>query len=120
GFDAREAYLRTDQERFGGVGFNSLELANNSSNIRRLKARLADLERKRSRPTAEETIAAGRIGQDPEPNRLRICCPPQPSASTIATRKRHGFSWAPPVGARQRHLSNRALYWAREIAAASA
>src|SRR5690606_484329 len=110
----------TDQERFGGVGFNSLELANNSANIRRLKARLADLERKRSRPTTEETIGAVRIVQDTEANRLRIFFPAKPSASTIATLKRNGFRWAPSVGAWQRHLSNSALYWAREIAAASA
>jgi hypothetical protein len=100
----------------GRVGFASYQLSNNNANIRRMKERVAHLERNATRETNEVEREDGvKIIQNAEINRLQIFFPGKPDAAIRSNLKAHGFRWSPNEGAWQRHLSNSAI-WAAEHA----
>jgi hypothetical protein len=121
----------------GRIGFPDYALQNNGANIRRIKGRIEQLEqRERARaviaaeveaaaeagapPPNELVIGEVRIVQNLEANRLQVFFPGKPSYDVRAKLKSYGFRWAPSEGAWQRHLSNAATHYAKEIAAALA
>lgn len=117
--DATIAALKVPQwgNGRGPTGFPPYALTNNGANIRRVKERIAHLERAATREHQE--VAVGntgiRIVQNVEANRLQIFYPGKPPAEVRAQLKGSGFRWAPSEGAWQRHLSNAAIYAAKEI-----
>lgn len=99
----------------GKIGFERFSLSNNSQNMTRIRKRIDQLE-KLSRLTSNEiTFNNVRILQNVEANRLQLFFPGKPSEETRQELKRHGFRWSPREGAWQRHISNLAVYYAREI-----
>lgn len=100
----------------GTVGFASFELSNNSANIRRLKARLATLKRVDDVADSEERFGDVAVEIVPSDNRVRVRFPGKPARDVIKRARGYGFRWAPSEGAWQRHYSNSAVYWARELA----
>jgi hypothetical protein len=76
--DARITQLK-EPDFCGRTGFASYETTNNGANIRRLKVRIADLERNATRETKEIERQDGlRIVENAEDNRLQIFFPSKP------------------------------------------
>lgn len=90
------------------------ELTNNSANIRRMKDRLAQLERAAERETIEVSYQGGpKVIENADENRVQIVFDGKPDADTRQILKSNGFRWSPYNKAWQRHLNNAGRYAAR-------
>ena len=91
--------------------------SNLGANIRRLKARLQEIERMAEQPEAApvERESGIRIEEDKYDNRIRIFFPSKPDERARLLLKRNGFRWSPTAGAWQRQLNTNARYWARYV-----
>lgn len=93
------------------------DFANVGANIRRLKARIAELEAAAEAPEAEAIEGVGfRIEQDKDARRVRIYFDGKPDAKTRAFLKSEAFCWAPTVGVWQRQLTANGIAAAQRIA----
>jgi hypothetical protein len=100
---------------FGRVGFAPYQLSNLGSEISRVKARIAELERRAARgPTPPQQF--GDIEVRREDNRVQIVFPGKPTEEKRTALKRAGFRWAPSVGAWQKHESDWAHHEAVTLA----
>jgi hypothetical protein len=99
----------------GRVGFDAYVLANNNNQIRRLRERVAFLEKQR-REGPKEPEQYGAIEVREEDNRVRIFFPGKPSEPDRQDLRRSGFKWSPTAGAWQRHANAWAWQEARQIA----
>jgi hypothetical protein len=80
----------------GRIGFPDYALSNNSANIRRLKERIAGLEKAAIRPAATPMEGDGwTIREDPEENRILIEFQGVPAKETRDLLKRSGWRWSP-------------------------
>lgn len=99
-----------------GIPFPPYELTNNNSNMKRVKARIAELERRAASPAPEGwEFDGGRVEANVSENRLQIFFDAIPDDETRATLKSHGFRWARSVGAWQRQLTDNAVYAAKRV-----
>lgn len=109
----------TDPEDFGmrlyGKPYPDYELTSLRGKIKRLEARLAELDKLQATPTASHEVNGVQIVEDTTDNRLRLIFPDKPDEATRALLKSYGFRWSPRAGAWQRQLTNNARYAAREI-----
>jgi len=106
--------LRTDD--WWGAGFAPYQLTNNGANIRRMKERLAELEKKAATPTAETERPDGiRVVENTEEDRLQVFFPGKPEPEMIAKLKSAAFKWSPSRGCWQRQLTPNALNALRRI-----
>jgi len=100
----------------GRIGFPNYALQNNNANIRRVKERIADLEKlAEAQTTAGEDVTTHtgegwKVVESVTENRLMIIFDAIPAEETRGNLKRHGFRWSPTNGAWQRHLNNAARY----------
>ena len=102
----------------GRVGFPSYELTNNNAEIRRLRGRIAELEKRESEPAPEDwEFDGGSVVANTELNRLQILFDDKPDEDVRAELKSNGFKWAPSQKAWQRQLTPNAMYAARRIKA---
>lgn len=115
GFNDRQAREILKPDCCGRVGFATFSLSNNNANIKRVKDRIAHLEKLSAVPTAEKNIGAVKIVENVEENRCQIFFPDKPSEECRADLKSHGFRWSPYNGCWQRHRSNQASYYAANI-----
>lgn len=97
------------------IGFAGYRLTNNSSNIRRIKDRIKQLEKLTSLTTTETTIGGIRILSNVEANRVQIFFPSKPEETMRDRLKQNGFRWSPSEGAWQRQLSNYAYRLAMDL-----
>lgn len=97
----------------GRVGFADFETKNNAANIRRMRERLAALERDHAAPAAEVEGANARLEDCPAENRVRLFFPGKPAADVRTRLKRAGFRWAPSLGCWQAYRNHNALTAAR-------
>lgn len=109
----------TDPEDFGmrlyGKPYPDYELTSLRGKIKRLEARLAELDKLQATPTASREVNGVQIVEDTTDNRLRLIFPDKPDEATRALLKSYGFRWSPRAGAWQRQLTNNARYAAKEI-----
>lgn len=117
-FPASTAAAMLKPDACGRRGYADFQLANNSANIRRLKARLASIEREAARretaeAPAEREVNGVRVIENADENRLQLIFPGKPDGAMRARLKSAGFRWAPSAGAWQRQLNNGAR-WAAE------
>ncbi|WKN46456.1 DUF3560 domain-containing protein [Tunicatimonas pelagia] len=96
-------------------GFQSWRLSNNNANIRRIRERIAQLEKAESEETTEQIVGDVKIVDSVEHNRLQIFFPDKPSVEVRAELKQHGFRWSRQQGCWQRHRSNTATYQSERI-----
>lgn len=92
----------------GRVGFASYQLQNNNQEIARLKKRIAEEEKlstAREAGNQEGTFQGGKIVRNVDMNRVQLFFDAKPSEAHRSLLKRHGFKWAPSVGAWQRQLN---------------
>lgn len=99
----------------GRVGFPDYALQNNNANIRRMKQRLAELERSTMAETKETEHNGIRIVENVEENRIQIIFPGKPEASVRSLLKSNGFRWSPMNSAWQRHLNSSGKYAAHRV-----
>lgn len=101
-------------------GFPPFELSNNNANIKRVKERIAELEKRASGPAPESWAAVKdnalvHIVPNVEQNRLQITHAVKPSSEEIERLKSHGFRWSPREKAWQRKLTDAALRDAKRL-----
>ncbi len=98
----------------GRIGFASYRLTNNNANIKRMKQRVAQLERASTAKTKHHVFqGVCEVVENTEENRLQFIFDGKPSADVRQIMKSNGFRWAPSQGAWQRKLTGNARYAAR-------
>lgn len=119
GFDEEQSRKLLEAGRFEGDGFASFQLTNNNANIRRLKARLAQVERAKVAPAVEIESENGiRMEDCPAENRVRLYFPGKPDEETRSTLKARAFRWTPSLGCWQAYRNDNSLSVARKLATA--
>lgn len=104
-------------EQLYKTGFPGYALQNHSQNMARVRNRIKELEALQTLEAAEETVNRVKIVTNVDENRTQLFFPNKPDETTRKELKHHGFRWSPREGAWQRHISNMAMYYARQIAA---
>ena len=96
--------------------YASFWLSNNNANIRQVKQRIEELEKKASDTALTGwTFEAGEVIANRELNRLQILFDEKPDEELRTKLKRNGFKWAPSQNAWQRLLNRNAVYAAKNI-----
>lgn len=99
-------------ENGGGAG----RMASNvSAEKRRLRGRIAELERRVEKPLMGWKFNGGEVVANADANRLQILFDGKPDEALRHELKRNGFRWAPSVKAWQRQLTDNAIYAAKQI-----
>jgi uncharacterized protein DUF3560 len=112
GYTERQIEALFTPDFCGRIGFANYQLTNNGANIRRLKDRLAHLERAATEAPQPDIEGDGwTITEDKGDNRLGIVFRTIPAPDMRAKLKAHGFRWSPTRGAWVRQLNN-AARWA--------
>lgn len=105
-----------EPDYMGRIGFADFQLKNNLANIKRMRSRLAELERKAATATTEQERPDGiRIVENREADRLQVFFPGKPDAATIGRLKGAAFKWSPSQGCWQRQLTENAQYALRRV-----
>lgn len=100
----------------GRIGFASYSLQNNNANIKRVKIRIKELEKRASEETTVEEINGIKIVDNVEDNRLQIFFEGIPDVEIRQKLKSNGFRWSRYNGCWQSYRNERAKRIAREIA----
>lgn len=106
-------------------GFASFELRNKTTKLKRLKDRIAQLDRQealRQASNGPETIgtfAGGRVVRDREANRVQIFHDTRPTQQVINSLAGRGFHWSRRLGCWQRILTNSAEHDALALTGAT-
>ena len=101
----------------GRIGYPAYQLQNNNANIRRIRQRIAELEKKKENPAEGWEFDGGKVVVNQGVNRLQIIFDDRPDADLRSELKGEGFRWAPSQGAWQRQLTDNAMRAARRIKA---
>ena len=97
----------------GWIGFADYQLRNNNANIRRMKERLAHLEKTKAIPNSTRE-GNGITAEDcPAENRIKLFFPGKPDQQTRSNLKAHGYRWAPSEGCWKAYRNNRAMEHAK-------
>jgi hypothetical protein len=100
----------------GRIGFATYQLTNNLANIKRMQARVKELEAKKVATTTETARADGIvITENAQADRLQIFFPGKPAPEMITALKKSAFKWSPSNGCWQRQLTDNARHAARKI-----
>lgn len=94
----------------GRTGFPSYALSNSSANMRRITARIEDLEKRAKLETVEIAEDGFTYAEDTDENRVMFTFPGKPDEETRTLLKRNGFKWSPTRGAWVRQLNNAGRY----------
>ena len=95
--------------------FEAYQLTNNLANIKRVKQRIAELERRAETPLQGWTFEGGEVVANASDNRLQIFFESKPDESLRGQLKKRGFKWSLRAEAWQRQLTDNAIYAAKEI-----
>lgn len=115
GFTEANAQTLIKPDYVGRVGFPAFSLSNNNANMRRVKERIAELERAASRQTREEEAEGYTYREDTEENRVMFIFDGKPAENIRQLLKLHGFKWSPSRGAWVRQITANAMYAARDL-----
>lgn len=111
------AFLTPDD--LGRIGFCSYQLTNNNAEIRRVKARIAELEKALPLADSEPQVilypGGVEVTENGPENRLQIRFPAKPAPDIIKQLKGYGFHWSKTQGVWQRMLTNDARWKAEQI-----
>jgi len=102
----------------GKIGFAAYQLSNNSTNIRRMRDRIKQLESTAQDTTTETEFGDVQVIDNVEENRVQVIFPEKPPADILVKLKSNGFHWARtwPGQPWQRKRNAWALQIAKEIA----
>jgi predicted peroxiredoxin len=115
-FAKPEMWVELITPQWWGVGFAPYVLTNNNANIKRIEKRIAGLKALADTVAVHVEINGVRIFENREANRLQLFFNGKPAAEVIMQLKLHGFRWCRSELAWQRHISNNAIYWGKQIA----
>lgn len=110
--------LKSDMEsnwHYGNAPYLPWQLSNNSAEIRRVKKRIEELERKADTDYAGWEFGGGYVEVNREDNRLRIFFEEKPDEAARSELKSNGFKWSPKAGAWQRQITANAFHAADRI-----
>lgn len=99
----------------GRIGFADSQLINNNANIKRMRDRLSELERRSTKETTETETNGVTITENADLDRLQLAFPGKPEPQIIALLKQNGFHWSPSNGVWQRQLTEAAKQAAQRI-----
>jgi predicted GH43/DUF377 family glycosyl hydrolase len=95
--------------------YESWKLTNNNANIKRIRIRIARLERMANNAPQGWEFDGGKVVVNTDENRLQIIFESKPDENVRGELKSNGFRWAPSQGAWQRQLTDNALRAARRM-----
>jgi hypothetical protein len=101
----------------GRIGFAAYQLTNNSANIRRIRDRIAELEKATARQDREEVTDRYTYREDTGENRLMFLFDDKPGEEIRCLLKGRGFKWSPRRNAWIRQWTDNALYAAKYVKA---
>lgn len=121
--DAEKALVRTyvPQYSWEPHPIAPYQLSNLGANIKRLKDRLAGLERDRAAETTGRPAITGTgftVDEDRDENRVAIRFEKRQGPDVVKVLRGHGFVWSPTRSAWVRKLNNSAWFAAAQVAAA--
>ena len=102
----------------GRVGYPDYEMKNNNANIRRIKERIAALEKEAQQAAANTGPVKGdgyELVENADMGRIQFIFDGKPDDDTRALLKENGFRWAPSQGAWQRMLNDNGRSAARRV-----
>ena len=102
----------------GRIGYPDYEMKNNNANIRRIKERIAALEKEAQRATENTGPVKGdgyELVENADMGRIQFIFDDKPDDDTRALLKENGFRWAPSQGAWQRMLNDNGRSAARRV-----
>lgn len=102
----------------GRIGYPDYEMKNNNANIRRIKERIAALEKEAQRATENTGPVKGdgyELVENTDMGRIQFIFDGKPDDYTRALLKENGFRWAPSQGAWQRMLNDNGRSAARRV-----
>lgn len=122
GIGEKLARQALEPDYMGRIGIPSYMLQNNLANVKRMKARVEELSRKRSDTSTSHEFDGGIIHDNVDDNRVQIFFDGKPDAETRAKLKSRGFHWSPTAagpngekGAWQRMRSPEAMRIAQRV-----
>ncbi|MDP4573455.1 DUF3560 domain-containing protein, partial [Pseudomonas sp. LPH60] len=101
----------------GRVGFPDYAIRNNGANMRRIKGRIAELEKNAQRPSVEQKEVGFVYREDPEENRVMFIFDEKPDEKTRKLLKDHGFNWSPSRDGKPwiRKLNNAGIWSGQQL-----
>lgn len=97
------------------IPYHSYMLSNNNANMKRIKDRISELEKKATTDYTGWSFAEGTVVFDKTDNRIRILYDGKPDEATRTALKSYGFRWSPKNSAWQRQITNSAISSAKVI-----
>ena len=111
GFKESTARTLMEPDYAGRRGYAQFELANNNANIKRMEARVREIEREKETSTAKDTDFKADVGgtliDNEEENRIQLKFDGKPSDEMRTKLKRNGFRWSPSRGVWQAYRNDR-------------
>lgn len=98
---------------YGRIGIPAYMITNNGANIRRIEARIKELEQRAEQEPVHITTDLYELKI--EDNRVQFIFDGKPDEDVRSILKRHAFKWSPSRGAWVRQASGNGLYAAREV-----
>jgi len=95
--------------------FESWKLSNNNAEIHRIKEKLESLSKLDTMAAEIITFSGGEMRVDVDINRVQFIFDGKPSEEIRTMLKKHGFRWAPSVGAWQRQRTEIAVRIAKDL-----
>lgn len=118
GFTPEEITQLRTPDFCGRVGYPDYEMKNNNANIRRIKERIAALEKEAQQAAANTGPVKGdgyELVENADMGRIQFVFDGKPDDGTRALLKENGFRWAPSQGAWQRMLNDNGRSAARRV-----
>jgi hypothetical protein len=115
GITEQVAHEITKPDFCGRIGFPAYALQNNNANIRRMKERIAQLQKHSTDESKEIVSGEIRIFDNVELNRIQIFFPGKPSPEVISELKHNAFRWSPSEGAWQSYRNQWQMDRAKRI-----
>ena len=120
GYPGLTEEMRRALERYTGMGFiPTYRLSYNLAEIKRVKQRIAELERRAENSFQGWMFDGGEVVANAEANRLQIIFADKPGEVLRGLLKKRGFKWSPRFHAWQRQLTSNAVHAAKEILTAN-
>lgn len=97
------------------IGYEPWRLSNNNANIRRMKQRVVELQKKETTRTSQIDFEGGTITDNAEEDRVQIYFDEKPDSETRAALRGAGWRWAPSHQLWQRQRTPYAVESAKTI-----